>query len=96
MVNIMDDSKAMEKKPNYETTDAQIRPLIYAGVVILVLMFGHLSGLFPYLKFLNTINLCLMMRLHRWLINALETTNQGCKLILPDKSMNLLIERMKF
>ena len=40
MVNIMDDSKAMEKKPNYETTDAQIRPLVYTGVVVLVLMFG--------------------------------------------------------
>ena len=40
MANIMDDSKAMEEKPNYETTDAQIRPLVYTGVVILVLMFG--------------------------------------------------------
>jgi hypothetical protein len=53
MVNIMDDSKEMEKKPNYETTDAQIRPLVYMGVVVLVLMFGSFIGIIPLFKILE-------------------------------------------
>ena len=38
---------------NYETTDAQIRPLIYTGVVVLILMFGSFIGIIPLFKILD-------------------------------------------
>ena len=38
---------------NYETTDAHIRPLVYTGIVILVLMFGSFIGIIPLFKILD-------------------------------------------
>jgi hypothetical protein len=50
---IMDDVKSTDDKPNYETTDAQIRPLVYTGIVLLVLMFGSFIGIIPLFKILD-------------------------------------------
>ena len=49
----MDDVKSTDDKPNYETTDAQIRPLVYTGIVLLVLMFGSFIGIIPLFKILD-------------------------------------------
>ena len=49
----MSENKPPESNPGYETTDAEIRPLVYTGVVILVLMFGSFIGIIPLFKILN-------------------------------------------
>jgi|AACY02.17.fsa_nt_gi hypothetical protein len=41
------------ENPGYETTDAHIKPLLYIGLVVLVLMASSFLGMIPLLKVLG-------------------------------------------